>query len=161
MKEKIETVDVGENPFDTNAVLAKIIVDNDGNYHVIDKDGTEGPVCKLVDDGKTIALTKNAANRQWFNLKKAETLISEQGSVTLTFKESKKLGERSTTIPNTKLISYLSEELQAEYKTIMDKALEAYNADKKKPMTEIEKLEAKIAKAKAELEKLTATKEEN
>ena len=53
----------------------------------------------------------------------------------------------------------MPEDLQNEYKAIIDRAREAMNADKVKPMTEREKLEAKIAKAKEALAKLTAQAE--
>lgn len=146
----------------TTDYLAKIIKDSEGNYHVIDQDGTEGPICKLVDaDDKTIALTKNASNRQWFNRKKADEIIATDGFVPLQYKASIKLGERSTTtVPNSKLIAYLTEELQAEYKAIIDRAIAARDADKTQPLTEAEKLQAKIAKLEASLAKLTNTEED-
>lgn len=138
-------------------VLATIVKREDG-YHVIDQDGTEGPVCKLCDENdKTIALTKNASNRQWFNRAKADAEIAEHGCVNLYYKATKKLGEVSrNTLPNAKLIAYLSEEEQAEYKAIIDRAIAAREADRKKPLTEEEKLIARIEKAKAALAKLQA-----
>ena len=143
-------------------VLAYIVKYEDG-YHVIDQDGTEGPVCKLVDDGeKTIALTKNASNRKWFNRAKADEAIAKDGQCPLTYKATKVLGpqgSRSTKMPNEKLIAYLSAEEQEEYKAIIARAIEARDADKAKPMTEAEKLEAQIAKAKAKLAQLLANAE--
>lgn len=143
--------------FDANTVYATIVKEDDG-FHVIDFDGTKGPVCKFCDaNDKTIVLTKNASNRQWFNRAKAEQEIAEKGHVDLYYKAARKLGEVSrNTMPNAKLISYLSEELQAEYKAIIDKAIAARDADKKKPLTEEEKLQAKIEKLKAQLAKLEA-----
>lgn len=140
--------------FDENTVYATIVKKEDG-YHVVDFDGTEGPSCKIVDDGKTIALTKNKSNRQWFNIAKAEVEIAKKGHVDLYYKATKKLGTPSgNRLPNEKLISYLPEAEQAEYRAIIARAIEAKNADKAKPMTEREKLEAKIAKAQAALAKL-------
>lgn len=139
---------------DVNEVQAKIIKEDDG-FHVVDKDGTVGPVCKLVDEGdKTIALTPNASNRKWFNKAKAEAEIAEKGYVELFYKASKTFGPQGTKLPNAKLISYLSEEEQAEYKAIIDRAMAARDADKKKPLTEKEKLMAQIERAKAKLAQL-------
>lgn len=148
--------EVTHNP---DEVLAKIVKREDG-YHVIDQDGTEGPVCKLVDEGgKTIALTKNAANRFWANKAKADVEIEANGFFPLYYKASKKFGpagSRSTAMPNAKLISYLSEEEQEEYKAIIARAIAARDADKKKPMTELEKAQAAAERAKAKYEALLA-----
>lgn len=157
MSKELNIVDepiVEEVTYAPDEIVAKIIKLEDG-YHVVDNDGTEGPVCKLVDEGgKTIALTKNNSNRKWFNKAKADAEIAEKGYCGLTYKGSRTIGpvgSRSTAMPNAKLIAYLSEEEQAEYKAIIDRAIAARDADKKKPMTEKEKLQAKIAKAKAAL----------
>ena len=150
-----ETEVVETEVFDADTVYATIVKKEDG-YHVIDFDGTEGAVCKIVDDGKTIALTKNKSNRQWFNIARAEAEIAEKGHVDLYYKGTKHIGSTGTRVPNEKLISYLPEAEQAEYKAIIARAIEAKNADKKKPMTELEKAKAKLEKAKAALAKLEA-----
>lgn len=150
-----EVVDVVEEVFDENTVYATIVKKEDG-YHVVDFDGTEGPACKIVDDGKTIALTKNKSNRQWFNIARADAEIAEKGHVDLYYKGTKKLGSTGTRIPNEKLIAYLPEAEQNEYRAIIARAIEAKNADKKQPMTELEKAKAKLEKAKAALAKLEA-----
>ena len=160
--EQLNTPDeliVDEVTYAPDEVLAKIVKEDDG-YHVVDQDGTVGPVCKLVDEGgKTIALTKNAANRFWYNKAKADAEIEQNGYCPLYYKASKKFGpagSRSTALPNAKLISYLSEEEQEEYKAIIARAIAARDADKKKPMTELEKAKAKAEKAKAAYEALLA-----
>lgn len=57
MKEHIEE-NVAETLVEGEA-YAKIIKDDDGNFHVVDFDGTVGPICKFCDaDDKTIVLTK-------------------------------------------------------------------------------------------------------
>ena len=61
-----------------------------------------------------------------------------------------------TRTPNAKLISYLPQDLQDEYNAIIARAIEAKNASKKKPMTEREKLEAKLAKMQAQLAAMDA-----
>ena len=150
--ETVEEVEV----FDANTVYATIIKEDDG-FHVVDFDGTKGPVCKYCDaDDKTIVLTKNKSNRQWFNRAKAEAEIAEKGHVDLYYKASKHFGPSGSKLPNEKLISYLSEELQAEYKAIIDRAIKARDEAKAKPMTELEKAQAKLAKAQAALAKLQA-----
>lgn len=138
-------------------VYAKIIKDEEGNFHVVDFDGTVGPACKFCDaNDKTIVLTKNKSNRQWFNRAKAEAAIAEQGYVELGYKASRHIGATGGKLPNEKLISYLPQELQDEYKAIIDRAIEARNAAKKQPMTELEKAQAKLAKAQAAYEALLA-----
>ena len=142
-------------------VMATIVKRDDG-YHVIDKDGTEGPVCKLTNDQKSICLTKNAANRQWYAVKRLETAFADPSceSVPLYYKGTRTIGStgpKAKSMPNAKLISYLPEDLQAEYKSIVDRARAAMEADKKKPLTEEEKLRARIAKMQAQLNALTAT----
>ena len=165
MSKELNTMDepiVEEVTYAPDEVLAKIVKRDDG-YHVVDHDGTEGPVCKLVDEGgKTIALTKNKANRFWANKAKADEAIEKDGYFPLYYKASKKFGpqgSRSTAMPNAKLIAYLSEEEQEEYKAIIARAIEARDADKKKPMTELEKAQAALAKAKAKYEQLIANAE--
>lgn len=151
-----ESTNIVEEVMDPETVCAKIIKEDDG-FHVVDFDGSIGPVCKLCDEGnKTIVLTKNKSNRQWYNVAKAEKEIAENGYCALYFKGAKKLGPSTSRIPNEALIKYLPEEEQAEYKAIIARAMAAKEADKKKPMTEREKLEAKIAKAKEALAKLEA-----
>ena len=151
-----------ETAVETAEVLAKLVKRDDG-YHVIDQDGTEGPVCdKRTSDGYII-LTPNAANRKNVNEKKAEAFFAENpdGFIGLTYKATRKLGEVTTrAIPNAKLISYLPEELQAEYKAIIDRAIAARDAARKQPMTEEEKLKAKIEKLKAKLAAIETSTEE-
>ena len=130
-------------------ILARIIKQDDG-FHVVDQDGTIGDVCKLTDEGdKTIVLTPNASNRKYYNKAKAEAAIEQDGYCGLTRKDTIKIGSVTRT-PNAKLISYLPQDLQDEYNAIIARAIEAKNAAKKKPMTEAEKLAARIAKMQAQ-----------
>ena len=138
-------------------VMAYLIKLEDG-YHVEELDGTIGPVCdKCTSDGY-IKLSPNASNRKCYNKKNADKFFAENpdGKIEFVYKETPSVGPRSATIPNAKLIAYLSEEDQEEYKAIIARAMEAKIAEKGKPMTEKEKLEAKIAKAKEALAKLEA-----
>ena len=138
--------------FDANKVYATIIKEDDG-FHVVDEDGTVSDVCKIIEEGKTMALPKNASNRKWFNVKRAESEIAEKGHVDLYYKATKTIG---STVPNAALIKYLSEEDQAEYNAIIARAKEAMLADRKQPMSDVDKLKAKIAKLTAQLAELDA-----
>lgn len=156
VEETVENETVAEVLVEGEA-YAKIIKDDDGNFHVVDFDGTVGPACKFCDaDDKTIVLTKNKSNRQWFNRAKAEAAIAEQGYVDLCYKASRHIGSVGSKLPNEKLISYLPEAEQAEYKAIIERAIKARDDAKAKPMTEMEKAQAKLEKAKAALAKLEA-----
>ena len=129
-------------------IIAKAyLVKLEDGYHVESLDGDIGPLCdKRTTDGY-IKLSVNEANRKCYNEKAADKFFAENpdGKIPLAYKET-----RTLTPP---------ENLQNEYKAIIDRAREAMNADKVKPMTEREKLEAKIAKAKEALAKLTAQAE--
>ena len=142
---------------DGEEVLAKLVKRDDG-YHVIDQDGTEGPVCnKRTADGYII-LTKNAANRKCVNEKNAEEVFANGAEfIPLTYKETRIIGSVSKKIPNEKLVEdYATPEEKEEYYAIINDALARMEADKAKPLTEKEKLEAQIAKGKAKLAELLA-----
>lgn len=152
------TAETVVNPEEPKAFIVKM----DDGYHVQDLDGNIGEVCKLTNDLKSICLTPNAANRQWFAVKRLETAFADTScdKVPLYFKATRHLDPSAPkaprALPNAKLISYLPEELQAEYKSIVDRARAAMEADRKKPMTDIEKAEARLAKARAALDALKA-----
>ena len=140
----------------SETIYAKIIKDDDG-FHVVDQDGSIGPVCKIIEDGRTITLTKNASGRQYCSVLKADAAIAENGCYVLPLKTSEsRAGKLVYHMPNEKLIAYLPQELQDEYKAIITRAIAARDADKKQPMTELEKAKAKLEKAKAALAKLEA-----
>ena len=158
--EQLNTVDepiVDEVTYAADEVLAKVIRLDDG-FHVVDFDGTVGPVCtRRTTDGYVI-LTPNKANRKCVNEKNANKFFDENpdGAIELTFKATRTVGSSGPKMPNAKLIAYLSEEEQEEYKAIIARAIAARDADKKKPMTELEKAKAKAEKAKAAYEALLA-----
>lgn len=139
---------------DGEEVLAKVIKDDEG-YKVVDNDGSIGPVCtKMTVDGYLI-LSPNAANRKCIN-KELLDQVFENGAteVPLTYRATRTIGGSSSKIPNEKLLAYATDEEKEEYIAIIEEAKAAMDADKKKPLTEREKLEAKIAKAKEQLAKL-------
>ena len=100
--------------YDPNKVYAKIIQDENGDFHIEDEDGTVGPVLKFYEEnGKTIGLTKNAANRRYFSKAKALAIIAEKGYVPLYYKPDKPAGTVMTKhAPYEKWIGFLSEEEQ-------------------------------------------------
>ena len=165
-KKELETVDepiVDEVTYEPGEVAAYIVKEGE-DYFVTDVEGNRvGDALKTIMDnskaGVAFVLPKNPSNRKWYNKGNTDKAIEESGKCALTYKPTKVLGpmgSRTTALPNAKLIAYLSEEEQAEYKAIIDRAIAARDADKKKPMSEADKLKARIEKAKAALAALEA-----
>ena len=152
----VETTETAE-VMDPETVYAQIVKREDG-YHVIDFDGTEGPVCNRRTTDGYIILTPNKSNRKCYNEKNAEKFFAENpdGAIDLYYKASRKIGSSGPRIPNEKLISYLPEAEQEEYRAIIARAMAAKEAAKVQPKTELEKAEARLAKAKAAYEKMLA-----
>lgn len=99
-----------------------------------------------------IVLAPNSANRKY--VAHNEFFAKAEDNVYMV--EDKTSGPRvlGTAQPDKKLVPYMTAEDKEEYDAIIARAIENRNAQKAKPMTEIEKLEAAIAKAKAKLEKI-------
>lgn len=156
MKEKNVNV-VEETTETTTPVIstAYLVKEEDGVY-LVDNDVKSEEPLPITKDGICYALTANSSNRKWYNIKKAEKEFAANNSIYLPYKASIKLGAQGSKLPNEKLIAYLDEEDKAEYEAIIARARQAMAEDKVKPMTELEKAEAKVAKAKAAYEKLLA-----
>lgn len=157
MKEKNVNV-VEETTETTTPVIstAYLVKEEDGVYLVDNGIKSENPV-PITKDGICYALPVSSSNRKWYNIKKAEKeFAANNNSIYLPYKASIKLGAQGSKLPNEKLIAYLDEEDRAEYEAIIARARQAMAEDKVKPMTELEKAEAKVAKAKAAYEKLLA-----
>ena len=157
-KTNIETVvDEAVETVDTVVEVVKVIKDEDGNFHTVIGDKV-GPVCKIIEDGRTIVLGKNPANRQFCATAKANTGIEADGYFVITPRttEPRVLGSMGPKLPNEKLISYLPEAEQEEYRAIIARAIAARDAEKNKPLTEREKAEKALEKAKAKLADLEA-----
>lgn len=156
--EVVDTAPVDSAPVDTNEVLAYIVKDEDGDYRIEDAlTGERGDkLTKTIEDGNTLCLSKNRANRHYASVKKLAEQFATMDRIPLTYRESKHFGSVGSKMPNEKLIAYLPEDLQAEYKAIIDRARAAYEAAKAKPMTDLEKAQAKLAKAQEAYEKLLA-----
>lgn len=143
------TAEVAEN------VVVKVIKDEEGNFHTVIGENV-GPVCKIIEDGRTIVLGKNPANRQYCAVAKANVGIEADGFFVITPRttEPRVLGSSGPKLPNEKLISYLPEAEQEEYRAIIARAIAARDAEKNRPLTEREKAEKALAAAKAKLAKL-------
>lgn len=143
-----------EVQIDPTQVMATIVKREDG-YHVIDMDGTEGPVCeKCTTDGYLI-LTPNASNRKCINKKNLDKTFEEGADhVDLFYKATRQVSPAGSKLPNAKLIAYLSEEEQAEYKAIIERARAAKDAAKAKPKTPLDKARERYEKALANYEKV-------
>ena len=154
-KKNIETV-VDEAVETTEVVeIVKVIKDEEGNFHTVIGENV-GPVCKIIEDGRTIVLGKNPANRQYCAVAKANAGIEAEGFFVITPRtsEPRVLGSYGPKLPNEKLISYLPEAEQEEYRAIIARAIAARDAEKNRPLTEREKLERDLAKAEAKFAKL-------
>ena len=150
MKTKNEEVMNAEEVVDV-----KIVFCEDGDY-IVDSGVKTGPL-EITKDGLCYILPVNAANRKWFSLKKIEAAkAANQTEIVLDYKASRAAGSCSQKMPNEKLISYLPEAEQAEYKAIIERAMKARDDAKAKPMTELEKAKAKVEKTQAALAKLQA-----
>lgn len=157
-KTNIETVvDEAVETVDTVAEVVKVIKDEDGNFHTVIGDKV-GPVCKIIEEGRTIVLGKNPANRQYCAVAKANTGIEADGFFVIAPRttEPRVLGSMGPKLPNEKLISYLPEAEQEEYRAIIARAIAARDAEKNRPLTEREKAEKALEKAKAKLADLEA-----
>jgi hypothetical protein len=146
-------------PATDDQAMAYLVKLEDG-YHIEDLDGNIGEVCKFSKDGTRIMFTPNASNRKETMVKVAEPFFAKNpdGKIALTYKATRVLGEGaySTKLPNEKLISYLPEAEQEEYRAIIARAIAARDAEKNRPLTEREKAEKALEAAKAKLAKLEA-----
>lgn len=102
----------------------------------------------------TLVLPQNPSNRKYFNSKKVD---AAGGTIELTFKESKTFGPRTNNgEPKKKLEDYLTDEEKSILADIMAKAKARREADKPKPLTEVEKAKRAAEKAQAKYEALLA-----
>lgn len=148
-----EVVETAVTP--TEGTLMCYLVTEGGEYFVETLDGVRGEACK-IDKNNAICLTPNPANRRWWNRTKADKQFETTDKIELTYKATRVLGSIGPKLPNEKLISYLPEAEQEEYRAIIARAILARDAEKNKPMTEAEKKAKRLAKLKAELEALEA-----
>lgn len=139
------------------------------DMYIMDVDGIETVLEVKQPKGwdPTIMLPENPTGRKLINQAACDKrLEANGGSFELTTKTSHPTGPRARTIPNAKLVEYLKtldngQALYDEYISIVEATWKAMDDKKAKPLTEREKLEAKIAKAKEALAKLMKQEEVN
>lgn len=102
----------------------------------------------------TLVLPANEANRKYFNSKKVD---AAGGEIELAYKESKTIGPRTESAPRKGLEEYLEGKDKEMYLALVEKAKKAREeANKKAPMTELEKAQRRAERAQAEVDRLTA-----
>ena len=134
---------------------------------IIRKSNTAATGYEIVDNGIVTAIDKtypaepftlvlpaNSANRKYFNSKKVE---AAGGKIELVYKESKTLGPRTESTPRKGLEEYLEGDDKTTYLALVEKAKAAREAaNKKTPMSELEKAQRAVERAQAKLNELQA-----
>ena len=98
-----------------------------------------------------LKLPENSVNRVWVSCRKVDNAPNQ----TIDYGDIVKT-PRTLTTSKRPLEDYLNDEDKAMYLALIEKAKKAREEATKKPMTEEEKLKAKIAKYKAQYEALLA-----
>lgn len=171
----VETVDTSietSTPIvDTQPKVCAYLVKREDGFYVEQGDEILGP-CKgkfIKNEGDWVILPENASNRKMIKLVQANKFFDENGAdakLPLAHKATRTLGTSyySTKLPNEKLIAYLPEAEQEEYKAIIARAIAARDAEreanKKKPATEADKAQAKVNTLIAKLKEMGVTDEE-
>lgn len=139
---------------DFNATIKVIAYDCETGYAIVDGDNTI-PCDKIVPykGRELVHLPSNSTLRVWTDRAKLDAAIAENGYLELAYKARVTQGA-STATPRIPGIQYLSDDEKNELNTIIANARERMQADKKKPMTELEKLQAKLAKVQAQIDAL-------
>ena len=102
----------------------------------------------------TLVLPANEANRKYFNSKKVD---AAGGEIELTYKESKPIGPRTESAPRKGLEEYLEGKDKEMYLALVEKAKKAREeANKKAPMSDLEKAMRAVERAQAKLAELQA-----
>ena len=137
----------------------------DDVYHVMSMDKTEDyGECKIKADpgsNKKMAIFMPASpcNRKLILLSVANKHFANEDEMVLEFKASKHIeggGYHTLEVgkplkKDEKLVEFLNDEQKAEYQAIVDEAIKTYNAQKKEPLTELEKAQLALAKAQRQI----------
>ena len=100
----------------------------------------------------TLVLPANEANRKYFNSKKVD---AAGGEIELAYKESKTIGPRTESTPRKGLEEYLEGKDKEMYLALVEKAKKAREeANKKAPMSDLEKAMRAVERAQAKLAEL-------
>lgn len=98
-----------------------------------------------------LKLPENSTNRKLINVKK----FDKEACIELTYKTPITLSTRENSEPKKPLEDYLEGEDRIIYLELVEKAKKnRAEATKKKPMTELEKAEAKVARLMAQIEEM-------
>lgn len=104
---------------------------------------------KMTSDGY-LHIPENSSGRKLVNKAKIDNMEEPYE-----LKPIVKDGTHSTTVSKKSLLEYMTEEDKKLYEEIMERAKKAYDeANKKTPLTELEKAELRVKKALAALEAL-------
>lgn len=125
-------------------------VDDEGNttYHCLDRK-TPDDYLYLPDD------VVKATNRRLIGMNAVRKANVERYELTVKeYREPRVLGPRDNTAPRKKLEDYLTEEEKSIIAKIMEECKKRREADKPKPLTEIEKAKIAAEKAQAKYERL-------
>lgn len=139
-------------------VLVRQNATTNTGYEVVTIDDNGIETCQAIDktypgEPFTLVLPVNASNRKFFNSKKVD---AAGGEIELTYKESKTFGPRTNSgEPRKKLDDYMTDEEKATIADILAKAkARREEANKKVPMTELEKAQRAYERALAKLNNL-------
>lgn len=119
---------------------------------IVHDNGTEEvKEVKVAWDNKSLELPENPANRKWLFFSK----IGNKEVIELEYRPTRVLGPRGETSTKKPLEEYLEGEDKEMYLKLVEKARKAREeANKPKPMTELEKKLRAYEKAKAQYEAL-------
>ena len=139
---------------------AQIVYHEDTDtYHLLDmSDNSVSEPLVTTKDGLWFALPANSSNRKWASVNKVKTEIEKNGFMTLGYKATRHFGSTGTRerhYPGERLFAFLSDDEVAEVKAIIDKAFAAQadeRAANKAPVTDIDKLKARLAKLQKQLQ---------
>ena len=128
------------------------------DQYIMDVDGTDSVLEVKQPKGwdETIVLPENPTNRKLINKAVADKKLEEHPEgFELTVKAARAPGQTtSLAIPSKKLLEYLPDDLKEEAMAIIERARQAYEAQKSRPLTEQEKLMAKIARMQKQIEEM-------
>lgn len=129
-----------------------IIERRNGHYYLTDND-VEVELSEITKDGLSLILPENASGRKFFALKKFDRAERQELNA---INRAPSDGEST---PRKSLTDYMTPEDRIIYDQIMERCKKARD-EAHRPMTEEEKLRARLKKLQAQLEALTANNAE-
>lgn len=123
---------------------ALVVIDDNGNE-------TVKPINSHYPGEKTLILPENPSNRKYFSPDKVD---KAGGKIELTYKESKTFGPRTgEAAPRQSIEDFMTDDEKAVYNEILEKARQRREeARKPKKLTDVEKAQRALEKAKAAYE---------